>query len=91
MDWKMLTLPGDRVVNEDSVRGIEHGRNQCFIVADGLGGHGKGDVASRLAVQAFDEVFRDETKSLPELLSDAFGPHRPESWRNSGGRDARSR
>lgn len=72
MDWKMLTLPGDRVVNEDSVRGIEHGRNQCFIVADGLGGHGKGDVASRLAVQAFDEVFRDETKSLPELLSDAF-------------------
>lgn len=41
---------GGREKNEDSMHGFHVGDNVCFIVADGLGGHGDGDVASKAAV-----------------------------------------
>ena len=73
MYYHTITNQGGRPVNEDSIGITEYGGLVCFLVADGLGGHGKGEVASRLAAQAFDEVFSSpEEKSLTELLSDAF-------------------
>lgn len=73
MHYCTITNQGTRPVNEDSVGVIEHGDLICFVLADGLGGHGKGEVASQLAVCAFDAVFSaPEGKPLPELLSDAF-------------------
>ena len=72
MHWETLSLPGNREVNEDSIRIVESGSVKCFIVADGLGGHGKGDVASRIAAEAFAETFQNSEKALPELMSDAF-------------------
>lgn len=70
--WETLSLPGNREANEDSIRIVESGAVKCFIVADGLGGHGKGDVASRIAADAFAETFQNSEKALPELMSDAF-------------------
>lgn len=73
MRYRTITNQGGRSVNEDSIGVTECGDLACFVVADGLGGHDKGEVASRLAVQAFDEVFSaPEGKALTELLSDAF-------------------
>lgn len=72
MKWASLSMPGGREVNEDSVRVIEAGALTCFVVADGLGGHGKGDVASRLAVEAFEEVFSKGDGPLAELMENAF-------------------
>ena len=73
MRYYTITDQGGRSVNEDSIGVTEHGDLACFVVADGLGGHGKGEVASRLAVQAFDGVFSAPgKKSMAELLSDAF-------------------
>lgn len=73
MYYSTITNPGARPVNEDSIGVTEHGDLTCFVVADGLGGHGMGDAASQLAVKAFDKVFSaPEGKPLPELLSDAF-------------------
>lgn len=73
MRYHTITNQGGRPVNEDSIGVTEYGDLACFVVADGLGGHGKGEVASRLAVQAFDGVFSaPEEKPLTELLSDAF-------------------
>ena len=59
MDWAAITYPGTRAVNEDSTGFAEGHDARCFIVADGLGGHGKGDIASRLAVEAFQKVYQE--------------------------------
>lgn len=72
MNWETLSLPGNRDINEDAVRIVDSGSVKCFIVADGLGGHGKGDVASRIAADAFAETFQNSGKTLPELMSAAF-------------------
>jgi serine/threonine protein phosphatase PrpC len=55
MNFQVVTLnqQGGRAYNEDycgSVTLDEH--LNCWVVADGLGGHGGGDVASKLAVDA---------------------------------------
>ena len=73
MQYDVITSPGSRAVNEDSTGVTENQEHICFVVADGLGGHGGGDVASRLAVQAFDTVFSaGDGRSQSELLFEAF-------------------
>ena len=48
--------------NEDAYS-IRHGARGGFVVADGLGGHAGGEIASRLAVDSIDD-------SLPAILND---------------------
>ena len=68
----MITQTGSREHNEDSAACIEKDSNYCFIVADGLGGHGKGEVASQKAVEVFERDFCTNKKSNEEFLSSAF-------------------
>lgn len=49
------TNRGGREHNEDSVRCFAEEGRGVFVVADGLGGHGKGEVASALAADALFE------------------------------------
>lgn len=72
MDWAAITYPGTREINEDSLGEAEAQGIRCFIVADGLGGHGKGDIASHLAVAAFQRVFRESGAPLQERMESAF-------------------
>ena len=51
---------GGRECNEDSVRIIRHGGAVCALVADGLGGHGHGDAASRAAAEAIAGAWQGE-------------------------------
>lgn len=50
--FAMLSREGSRDNNEDNVGMYQDGESFCFILADGLGGHGKGEVASQVAVEA---------------------------------------
>ncbi len=68
MEWKTLSGIGNRRVNEDSIGVFSHGDKQIFVLADGLGGHGKGNIASSLAVKAFEVVMSSPPVSLRALL-----------------------
>lgn len=72
MTFQVLSKCGSREVNEDSVYADGADKRWVFVVADGLGGHGKGDVASSLAANAFKETFSNHTESLSTLLPKAF-------------------
>lgn len=64
MEYAVITEKGNREVNEDSYR-IENKDNAtCFVLCDGLGGHGKGDVASKIVTDTFAECFKNEDKNF---------------------------
>lgn len=69
--FAMLSKEGSRENNEDSVGMYQDEDSWCFILADGLGGHGKGEVASRVAVDSVIEQFvvQEERK---DFLDRAF-------------------
>lgn len=70
MDAAKYTNVGNRQINEDSAAYAEQGNNCCLVVADGLGGHGYGEVASRLAVEAVMSCFESCT-DYDGFLTDA--------------------
>jgi len=69
MDYAQITMPGSRDYNEDSVIALQQDDGYCFVVADGLGGHGKGEVASAIATDTFKRNF-----DIGNIPPDAFIP-----------------
>ena len=67
----MITDTGSRRKNEDSIGCFENGANRCFVVCDGLGGHGMGDAASRLVVDVFEDQFM-KNSDMSGFLPAAF-------------------
>jgi len=49
--YAVVTSPGARVVNEDSIRVSKRSNGLAAFVADGLGGQGQGDLASSIAAE----------------------------------------
>lgn len=58
LDFYLYTNIGNREVNEDSIGVEKCGDTLYFFLADGLGGHGKGDAASQLTVGKAKEYIR---------------------------------
>ena len=69
--FSMLSNMGSRDNNEDNIGMYQDGEDYCFILADGLGGHGKGEVASQLAVNAVIEQFTQGERG-EDFLDQAF-------------------
>jgi serine/threonine protein phosphatase PrpC len=80
VDGAMLTNVGlVRTKNEDAVtfvvppaRGTAAGEDSLLLVADGMGGHAAGQVASALAAEIVRRVFFELTGTVRNLLSIAF-------------------
>jgi serine/threonine protein phosphatase PrpC len=60
--YAVLTKDGGRPINEDSVQVGSDGARQLFVLADGLGGHGAGEIASAIAVE---QALLEFEKRLP--------------------------
>lgn len=68
--YAKFTDSGDRDYNEDSLFVKEMQGAYCFIVADGLGGHGKGEVASQLVCETVAQVMAEsgEAQNIPMMF-----------------------
>lgn len=60
ISYYSVTNQGDRRVNEDSIGQYVEGDVGLFIVADGLGGHGAGEIASHYVVDRYLKCWRSE-------------------------------
>lgn len=58
--YDTFTNKGTREINEDRCGVAMHEDSYCFTVADGLGGHGNGEIAAQAAVDAICTMFVDE-------------------------------
>lgn len=58
--YDTFTNKGTREINEDRYGVAMHEDSYCFTVADGLGGHGNGEIAAQAAVDAICTMFVDE-------------------------------
>ena len=72
MDYSVVSKIGTRDNNEDSIDTLTTDAGSLFVVADGLGGHGRGEVASALATDAFILTFSDYTADIADFLPNAF-------------------
>lgn len=87
-----LTHPAGRRVNEDASGSHQISATQgCWVVADGLGGHGGGDVASRITVDTIVETYRNTPEFAPsylgkvmELAQQAIAERQQDDYRLSG-------
>lgn len=67
MDIYQYTDPGGRDCNEDSCAVAQSGNVTCAVMADGLGGHGGGDVASQEAVSTVTDLFSRRVQYINDL------------------------
>lgn len=69
----MLTQPGGRTYNEDYFGSVAlEDQLNGWVIADGLGGHGGGDVAAKLAVEAMLDTLAENPLRATETLKLQF-------------------
>jgi serine/threonine protein phosphatase PrpC len=71
-DCFSYTSVGGRNENQDAIKVIEGETNGIFIVADGLGGHRLGNLASQAVAAAMEKEYDDKKKVSREQLSDSI-------------------
>ena len=63
---------GGRGYNEDSIRLFQNENAAAIAVADGLGGHGGGEIASAIAADTMMQLFANESAATAEKLRAMF-------------------
>lgn len=69
--YKIISKAGERKNNEDCTGMHQIGKAYGFFLCDGLGGHGKGEIASKMAVEQAILQFEDK-KFSNDTLSFVF-------------------
>lgn len=72
MNYAYYSDAGGRKLNEDTVAFSVVEGGFCALVADGLGGEGNGDVASRTAVNTVMQAFLNRPSCLPDDVRGYF-------------------
>lgn len=70
IELAILSRRGGRAVNEDACGHWHSETHLCCVVADGAGGHGGGDIASRLAVRHIIEQYAAAPLGEPAEVRD---------------------
>ena len=60
------SLTGDRATNQDRCLFLSSGETALLCLADGLGGHPRGEVAAQLLLDAAEALFRQSEKPLAD-------------------------
>lgn len=63
---------GGRAKNEDYIGQAHQDGISCYVVADGLGGHGSGEIASQMAVKAVLDCFVKSPAVSEQMLKHYF-------------------
>lgn len=73
MEYAKLNNAGSREINEDSIDIFREGERMIFVLADGLGGHGGGEIASQKAVETVGKTFAGGgDEPVEKLMREAF-------------------
>ena len=73
MEYAELSKAGDREINEDFIQSFQVENGMVFVLADGLGGHGYGEIASKEAVEAVKKHFiSNPGDDIHKLLQESF-------------------
>ena len=70
--YEILSDPGEREYNEDYAGVSQNGGSFCFVLADGLGGHGGGDEASRMVSEHILKDFEAQGEVSEEYIKRCF-------------------
>jgi len=69
-DWDYetaeTTLIGDRELNQDRCALIRQGPTLLLVLADGMGGHPKGEMAAQIAVDCFVQGFAESARAIAD-------------------------
>lgn len=72
LKYAEISCRGKREYNEDSIDCIKTVNGYCFVLADGLGGHGHGDVASQLVTESVVSEFKINGIISPEFIENTI-------------------
>lgn len=70
IEYQMFSDKGDRELNEDYIGRVKRDGGLLFALADGLGGHGKGEVASNTVVNTIMHLYieQEQKPTLEECM-----------------------
>lgn len=71
VEYGVYTNIGDSAINEDCAD-VYEGNIAAYILADGLGGHGGGDIASHLVADVVKQVVSEEKTLSTALMEKCF-------------------
>ncbi|WP_456412474.1 PP2C family protein-serine/threonine phosphatase [Thiolapillus sp.] len=64
MEAARISLQGDRANNQDRCAIFNHGKSCLMVLADGLGGHPKGEVAAQIMLNVCEQLFSKTPKPI---------------------------
>ena len=73
MEYAVMNKKGKREINEDFADVFHAGKRYICVLADGLGGHGGGEIASKEAVETVKKIFLNSAEEpVEKLVRDSF-------------------